>query len=288
MGLTAKRNAKEPGYLPCLKTAFRKLHRSSPPKFSFSNSYLKQIQHRFLGVFYPRHGTPNRCKLSCWLEYSQSLFRWPISIQNALRNQHIGKIGFAHPHPSPPPPLYMRIWILSPLINSRLKNFTFFLTTARPMLQTSAVFLSVSHHLPAFFFTCKNVSTPAENSNVYGWAPLHENTVGGPSPHSKIQLFRERLSCKRGKLMRQCGKLLWVKVVVAEWLKETAQTRAFLLSHFLVAESPWTSIKQNQTLTTHNANQHCRIRFNTFVGQPLSKQPYADFNGAIPKKNVWS
>ena len=42
----------------------------------------------------------------------------------------------------------------------------------------------------------------------------------------------------------------------------------------LVAESPWTSIKQNHTLTTHNANQHCRIRFYTFVGQPLSKQLY--------------
>ena len=158
MGLTAKRNVKEPGYLPCLKTAFRKLHRSSPPKFSFSNSYLKQIQHRFLGVFDPRHGTPNRCTLSCWLEYSQSLFRWPISIQNALRNQHI---GFAHPHPSPHPPLYMRIWILSPLINSRLKNFTFFLTTARPMLQTSAfktaVFLITS---PLSFSHVKTFQPP--------------------------------------------------------------------------------------------------------------------------------
>ena len=39
--------------------------------------------------------------------------------------------------------------------------------------------------------------------------------------------------------------------------------------------SPWTSIKQSQTLTTHNANRHCRVRFYTFVGQPLSKQPYS-------------
>ena len=31
---------------------------------------------------------------------------------------------------------------------------------------------------------------------------------------------------------------------------------------------------QQQTLSTHNTNRHCRIRFNTFVGQPLSKQLY--------------
>ena len=43
---------------------------------------------------------------------------------------------------------------------------------------------------------------------------------------------------------------------------------------FLVAESPWTSIKQNQTLTTHNANRHYRVRFYTLVRQPLSKQLY--------------
>ena len=30
--------------------------------------------------------------------------------------------------------------------------------------------------------------------------------------------------------------------------------------------------KQSQTLTTHNANRHCRVRFYTFVGQPLLKQ----------------
>ena len=42
---------------------------------------------------------------------------------------------------------------------------------------------------------------------------------------------------------------------------------------FLVAESPWTSIKQNRTLTTHT-NQHCRVRLYTFAGQPLSKQLY--------------
>ena len=47
---------------------------------------------------------------------------------------------------------------------------------------------------------------------------------------------------------------------------------------FLVAKSPSTSIKQNQTLTTHNANRHFRVRFYTFGGQPLSKQLYNNTN----------
>ena len=54
---------------------------------------------------------------------------------------------------------------------------------------------------------------------------------------------------------------------------ETAQTRIRSFS-ILVAESPWTSIKQNQTPITHDVNQHYRARFYTFVGQPLSKQLY--------------
>ena len=40
----------------------------------------------------------------------------------------------------------------------------------------------------------------------------------------------------------------------------------------LFAESPWTSINQNQTLATHNADR--RLRFCTYMGQPLSKQLY--------------
>ena len=60
---------------------------------------------------------------------------------------------------------------------------------------------------------------------------------------------------------------------VLAWWKETAQTRIRFFS-FLVAESPWTSIKQSQILTTHNANRHCCIRFYTFAGQPLSRQLY--------------
>ena len=83
------------------------------------------------------------------------------------------------------------------------------------------------------------------------------------------------------KLTRQCRKLLWVMVDftvawlnpqgVSAWWKETTQTRIRSFS-FLVVESLWTSIKQSQTLTTHNANRHCRVPFYTSVGQPLSKQ----------------
>ena len=51
-----------------------------------------------------------------------------------------------------------------------------------------------------------------------------------------IQLFRERLSYKRGKAYATIRKLLWVMVVftvawvVWAWRKETAQTRVFVLS----------------------------------------------------------
>ena len=37
------------------------------------------------------------------------------------------------------------------------------------------------------------------------------------------------------------------------------------------------TLKLNQAkpnATTHNTNRHCRVRFYTFVGQPLSKQLY--------------
>ena len=67
--------------------------------------------------------------------------------------------------------------------------------------------------------------------------------------------------------------------VSALW-KETAQTSIRSFS-FLVAESPLTSIKQGQTLTTHNANRHCRVDFFSFEGQPLSKQLYGAFSLAI-------
>ena len=101
-----------------------------------------------------------------------------------------------------------------------------------------------------------------------------------------IQLLRERLSCKAGKASAIMSKVMMGNggfygflskpQGVSAWWKETAQT-LFVFFSFLVAESPWTSIRQSQTLVTHNANRHCRVRFYTFAGQPLSKQLYAYF-----------
>ena len=86
------------------------------------------------------------------------------------------------------------------------------------------------------------------------------------------------------KLTRQCRKLLWVMVdFTVAWVNLKVFQRGGRKQHrhvwihsfsFLVAESLWTSIKQSQTLTTHNANRHCRVPFYTSVGQPLSKQLY--------------
>ena len=60
--------------------------------------------------------------------------------------------------------------------------------------------------------------------------------------------------------------------VSARW-KEAAQTQVFILSRSLLLNhlEPQSS---KQTLTTYNANRYCRLRFSTFVGQPLTKQLY--------------
>ena len=101
----------------------------------------------------------------------------------------------------------------------------------------------------------------------------------------KLYTCFEKGSLTNGeKLTRQCRKLLWVMVVfTVAWVNlrgfsvvegNSTNTYWFFLS-FLVAESPWTLIKQSQTLTTHNTNRDCRVRFYTFaIMQPLSKQLY--------------
>ena len=42
------------------------------------------------------------------------------------------------------------------------------------------------------------------------------------------------------------------------------------------------TIKQRQTFTTHDINRHCRVRFYTCVGQPLSKPLYIKQEGDWP------
>ena len=51
-------------------------------------------------------------------------------------------------------------------------------------------------------------------------------------------------------------------------------------SLFLLVNTVNLNQHQRQTLSTHNTNRHCGVRFNAFVGQPLSKQLYtnAHFN----------
>ena len=80
------------------------------------------------------------------------------------------------------------------------------------------------------------------------------------------------------KLTRQCRKLLWV-MMVSQLLDWTWRFFSAVEGHitntcihcfsFLVAESPWNSIKRSHTLTTHNTNRYCRVRFYTFVGKPV-------------------
>ena len=91
---------------------------------------------------------------------------------------------------------------------------------------------------------------------------------------SRIQLFRERLSYKRGEPYATMSKVImgyggftvaWMKLRViqrVEWNTTNPCIRNF-------------SCPLAQTLATHNTNRHFRIRFYTFVGQPLSKQLYA-------------
>ena len=51
--------------------------------------------------------------------------------------------------------------------------------------------------------------------------------------------------------------------------KQHLETRVFVLSRSLLLNH-----LEPQSLTTHNANRHCRVRFFTFTGQPSSKQLY--------------
>ena len=90
-----------------------------------------------------------------------------------------------------------------------------------------------------------------------------------------IQLFRERLCHKRGKASATMPKIIMGNgsfYGCFKMFQRGGRKQRIPSFTFIVAESPWTSIKQNQTLTTHNSNRHCHLRFYKFMGQPLSKQ----------------
>ena len=112
--------------------------------------------------------------------------------------------------------------------------------------------------------------------------PLYQNESWCETIHV-IQLFRERLSFKRGQDYATRSKLIMgnggFSLRLLDWtsrcfsvMEGNNTNKRIPPFSFLVAESPWwTPINQNQTLTTHNANRHCRVHFYTFVGEPLSK-----------------
>ena len=87
------------------------------------------------------------------------------------------------------------------------------------------------------------------------------------------------------RLAWQSRKVLWIMVVLhlLDWtsrcfsvVEGNSINTCIHSFSFLVAESPWNSVKQSQTLTTYNTNRNCRVLFYTFVltfvGQPLSKR----------------
>ena len=104
--------------------------------------------------------------------------------------------------------------------------------------------------------------------------PSVKQTVFRSTVHY-IQLFRERLSYKRGKayatmpkvIMRNGGFYGCLRELqgVSAWWKETARTHVFVLSLSLLLNhlEPQAS---KTTLTAHNANRHCRVRFYTSCG----------------------
>ena len=103
----------------------------------------------------------------------------------------------------------------------------------------------------------------------------------------KIQLFRVRLSYERGKAYATMSKVAignggftvaWLNLMVFQRGGRKQPKHAFPC-FFLPCR--WITLKLIQsskalTITTHNTNQHCRVRFCAVVGQLLSKQLYKE------------
>ena len=108
--------------------------------------------------------------------------------------------------------------------------------------------------------------------------------------HTAVSFSSKVVFTTEEKLTRQCRKLSWIMVGywtsrcfnVVEGNNTNMRIHAF---SSLVTESPWTSIKQSQTLTTHNANWHCHPRF-TLLWENLCRNSCIGcltFRGAISK-----
>ena len=67
---------------------------------------------------------------------------------------------------------------------------------------------------------------------------------------------------------------------ISLWQMETTQTGVITL---FVPEALLNSVKEHETITTHNTNRHCRVQFSACVRQLLSKQLYI-YKGCHNKK----
>ena len=59
--------------------------------------------------------------------------------------------------------------------------------------------------------------------------------------------------------------------------REIMNTRVCAVSFYMLKHLELQSYNRKTTIT-HNSFRHCRVRFYTFVGQPLSKQLYKGKN----------
>ena len=120
---------------------------------------------------------------------------------------------------------------------------------------------------------------------VIFFGPILKSYLNRVWNYCYIQLFRERLSCERGKAYTTMSKVImgndgftvaWLNLELFSVVKGNSTNTCIHAFCFLVAESPWNSINRSKTLTTHNAIRRCCVRFYTLVGQPLSKQLYTE------------
>ena len=141
------------------------------------------------------------------------------------------------------------------------------------------------------FSSRKGHSRAIDNRTFRGWTAIRVTRLHVLRENALLlQLFCERLSYKRGKAYATMLKVImgngsftvaWANLKMFQ--RGGRKQHKHMYSFFLVpcCWSPWTSIKQSQTFTTHNANRHCRVHFYTFVGQPLSKQLYIIILGVL-------
>ena len=117
----------------------------------------------------------------------------------------------------------------------------------------------------------RNESLPNPSNKTMAWYRLPLVARGEVSVYPLTAVSR-RLSCKREKLTRQCRKLLWWFLGLLDWPRGWRKEHKHTNFYFLVPYSLNHLEPQYQTLTTHNANRHCRVRFYTFAETAVYKK----------------